>query len=58
MGKYAREADNVAKSCKSRGSHLRVHFKVRSLSIRFAIVRLCAGNVKNELFCTMKSNEF
>lgn len=28
MGKYAREADNAAKSCKSRGSHLRVHFKV------------------------------
>lgn len=28
MGKYAREAENTAKSCKSRGSHLRVHFKV------------------------------
>lgn len=28
MGKYSREAENTAKSCKSRGSHLRVHFKV------------------------------
>ncbi|XP_031634958.1 60S ribosomal protein L17-like [Contarinia nasturtii] len=27
MGKYAREPDNAAKSCKSRGSNLRVHFK-------------------------------
>lgn len=31
MGKYAREPDNAAKSCKSRGSHLRVHFKVSIL---------------------------
>uniref|UniRef100_A0A6B2E6I8 Large ribosomal subunit protein uL22 n=1 Tax=Phlebotomus kandelakii TaxID=1109342 RepID=A0A6B2E6I8_9DIPT len=27
MGRYAREPDNATKSCKSRGSHLRVHFK-------------------------------
>lgn len=34
MGKYAREADNTAKSCKSRGSHLRVHFKVNFICSR------------------------
>lgn len=28
MGRYAREPDNAAKSCKARGSNLRVHFKV------------------------------
>lgn len=28
MGKYAREPDNASKSCKARGSNLRVHFKV------------------------------
>lgn len=28
MGRYAHEPDNATKSCKSRGSHLRVHFKV------------------------------
>lgn len=33
MGRYAKEPDNPAKSCKSRGSNLRVHFKV-SLSGR------------------------
>ncbi|XP_065336906.1 large ribosomal subunit protein uL22 [Cloeon dipterum] len=27
MGRYAREADNPNKSCKARGSNLRVHFK-------------------------------
>ncbi|XP_018576060.1 60S ribosomal protein L17 [Anoplophora glabripennis] len=27
MGRYAREPDNAAKSCKARGSNLRVHFK-------------------------------
>jgi len=27
MGKYSREPDNAAKSCKARGSNLRVHFK-------------------------------
>lgn len=31
MGRYAREPDNAAKSCKARGSNLRVHFKVRYL---------------------------
>lgn len=30
MGRYAREPDNATKSCKSRGSNLRVHFKVRT----------------------------
>lgn len=29
MGRYSRESDNVAKSCKARGPNLRVHFKVR-----------------------------
>lgn len=28
MGRYASEPENATKSCKSRGSHLRVHFKV------------------------------
>lgn len=28
MGRYAREPDNAVKSCKARGSNLRVHFKV------------------------------
>uniref|UniRef100_A0A4Y0BLI6 Large ribosomal subunit protein uL22 n=1 Tax=Anopheles funestus TaxID=62324 RepID=A0A4Y0BLI6_ANOFN len=27
MGRYAKEPDNASKSCKSRGSNLRVHFK-------------------------------
>ncbi|KAL0270451.1 UNVERIFIED_CONTAM: hypothetical protein PYX00_007863 [Menopon gallinae] len=27
MGRYAREPDNATKSCKARGSNLRVHFK-------------------------------
>uniref|UniRef100_A0A0K8TPN0 Large ribosomal subunit protein uL22 n=1 Tax=Tabanus bromius TaxID=304241 RepID=A0A0K8TPN0_TABBR len=27
MGRYAREPDNASKSCKARGSNLRVHFK-------------------------------
>ncbi|XP_037731395.1 60S ribosomal protein L17-like [Drosophila subpulchrella] len=27
MGRYSRESDNVAKSCKARGPNLRVHFK-------------------------------
>nr|ACY71252.1 ribosomal protein L17 [Chrysomela tremula] len=27
MGRYAREPDNAGKSCKARGSNLRVHFK-------------------------------
>merc|ERR1711907_633084 len=27
MGKYSKEADNPAKSCKAKGSSLRVHFK-------------------------------
>lgn len=40
MGKYAREPDNAAKSCKSRGSHLRVHFKV-SISVQASIFRQC-----------------
>lgn len=31
MGRYSRESDNVAKSCKARGPNLRVHFKVRIL---------------------------
>ena len=29
MGRYSREPDNPTKSCKARGSNLRVHFKVR-----------------------------
>lgn len=28
MGRYAKDPDNATKSCKSRGSNLRVHFKV------------------------------
>lgn len=32
MGRYSRESDNVAKSCKARGPNLRVHFKVRTVS--------------------------
>lgn len=28
MGKYAKEPKNPTKSCKARGSNLRVHFKV------------------------------
>lgn len=32
MGRYSRESDNVAKSCKARGPNLRVHFKVRTIS--------------------------
>lgn len=30
MGAYAREPENISKSCKSRGDNLRVHFKVSS----------------------------
>lgn len=30
MGRYAREPDIAAKSCKARGSNLRVHFKVNN----------------------------
>lgn len=29
MGRYSKEPDNPAKSCKARGSNLRVHFKVK-----------------------------
>lgn len=43
MGKYAREPDNAAKSCKSRGSHLRVHFKVSKLW--FDIVQFLFGEL-------------
>ncbi|KAF7846539.1 hypothetical protein BT93_L4184 [Corymbia citriodora subsp. variegata] len=32
MVKYSREPDNPTKSCKARGSDLRVHFKVRRFS--------------------------
>lgn len=28
MAKYSHEPDNATKSCKARGSNLRVHFKV------------------------------
>lgn len=31
MGAYAREPENISKSCKSRGDNLRVHFKVIKL---------------------------
>lgn len=33
MGRYSREPDNAAKSCKSKGSNLRVHFKVLFISL-------------------------
>lgn len=31
MGAYAREPENISKSCKARGDNLRVHFKVSNL---------------------------
>lgn len=34
MGRYAREPDNCSKSCKARGSNLRVHFKVSENDIK------------------------
>ncbi|KAI8434511.1 hypothetical protein MSG28_012515 [Choristoneura fumiferana] len=45
MGRYSREPDNPAKSCKARGSNLRVHFKntyetamaIRKLPLRRAV---------------------
>lgn len=36
MGKaYAREPDNISKSCKARSSNIRVHFKVNIIVIKF-----------------------
>ena len=34
MGRYATEPDNATKSAKAKGSNLRVHFKVKSISLK------------------------
>lgn len=38
MGRYSHEPDNATKSCKARGSNLRVHFKVRLIDYVFVKV--------------------
>ncbi|XP_050131758.1 signal peptidase complex subunit 1-like isoform X2 [Malus sylvestris] len=57
MVKYSREPDNITKSCKARGSDLRVHFKMdwqgqklaeqlmQILLLVFAVVGFAAGYI-------------
>lgn len=40
MGRYAKDPDNATKSCKSRGSNLRVHFKVSFIKKLCLLVNL------------------
>lgn len=42
MGKYAKEPKNPTKSCKARGSNLRVHFKV--VYIYYKYILQCIPN--------------
>lgn len=42
MAKYSHEPDNATKSCKARGSNLRVHFKV--LNCPYILYSLFTGN--------------
>ncbi|TYI98133.1 hypothetical protein E1A91_D01G191700v1 [Gossypium mustelinum] len=45
MVKYSKESDNPTKSCKARGSDLRVHFK-NTRETAFAIRKLALGKAK------------
>lgn len=49
MGRYAHEPDNATKSCKSRGSHLRVHFKVSAN----LIFNFCLSSSKFDCLCLL-----
>lgn len=58
MGRYSREPDNPAKSCKARGSNLRVHFKVCVYCLFTYKQSTCTASLKTYLDFSCLQNTY
>ncbi|XP_072390973.1 large ribosomal subunit protein uL22-like [Diabrotica undecimpunctata] len=64
MGRYAREPENAAKTCKAKGSNLRVHFKntcetanaIKKMSLKRAVAYLKNVTIQKECIPFRKFN--